>query len=253
LCRAVAPSTPTNAIADIPPLKVQSSIVLNVVNDVNSANKDVHFKGCPPNYMGGCQFVYSGASGSGFGFQPNGNNQYGAWTTTITGVASGLMKATFVIPSGVISINITTFLSVDARTGAVVDYTDGAKFSFGSLPAGLTWTSESGVFLKSTPAGSADADGDGTPDVSDGCPNDAHKTSPGTCGCGVPDVDTDSDGKCDGVDNCPSVANPDQADADADGVGDACDKCPSVANADQADGDGDGTARLGEEHGGLTR
>lgn len=29
-----------------------------------------------------------------------------------------------------------------------------------------------------------DSDGDGTPDVSDGCPNDVNKTEPGLCGCG---------------------------------------------------------------------
>jgi hypothetical protein len=43
-----------------------------------------------------------------------------------------------------------------------------------------------------------DTDGDGTPDCSDGCPNDEDKISLGACGCGVVDVPTtwyaDSDG-----------------------------------------------------------
>lgn len=35
---------------------------------------------------------------------------------------------------------------------------------------------------------SADTDGDGTSDEADGCSRDAHKTAPGACGCGIPDV-----------------------------------------------------------------
>ncbi|UCG33219.1 MAG: right-handed parallel beta-helix repeat-containing protein [Phycisphaerales bacterium] len=67
-----------------------------------------------------------------------------------------------------------------------------------------------------------DADGDGTFDACDACPQDANKTAPGQCGCGIPDSDADGDGVADCLDNCPAVANPDQADRDADGSGDAC-------------------------------
>jgi hypothetical protein len=66
-------------------------------------------------------------------------------------------------------------------------------------------------------------DGDGAPDCADQCPGDPAKTTPGACGCGVPDVDTDGDGLLDCADNCPAVANADQADFDADGLGSACD------------------------------
>lgn len=68
-----------------------------------------------------------------------------------------------------------------------------------------------------------DADGDGVPDWLDECPDDADKTAPGECGCGVADADEDDDGVADCVDNCPESFNPDQADADGDGIGDACD------------------------------
>jgi PA domain len=39
-----------------------------------------------------------------------------------------------------------------------------------------------------------DSDGDGVPDVGDGCRTDAAKTSPGICDCGVADTDADGSG-----------------------------------------------------------
>lgn len=72
-------------------------------------------------------------------------------------------------------------------------------------------------------AGQEDADGDGFGDACDGCPDDAGKTSPGACGCGVGEADSDGDGVADCVDNCPTVANAGQEDGDGDGVGDVCD------------------------------
>ena len=92
-----------------------------------------------------------------------------------------------------------------------------------------------------------DADGDGTPDELDGCPNDAAKTDPGFCGCGNPETDSDSDGTPDCIDDCPADPNkiePGQcgcgqveADADADGTSDCVDPCP-LDPADDADNDG---------------
>ncbi len=51
-----------------------------------------------------------------------------------------------------------------------------------------------------------DADADGTCDADDGCPNDADKLAPGTCGCGVVDTDSDLDGVADCNDGCPNDA-----------------------------------------------
>jgi hypothetical protein len=82
--------------------------------------------------------------------------------------------------------------------------------------------------------GQADSDGDGTGDACDGCLTDPNKTSPGICGCGVPDTDSDGDAVPDCVDNCPTTPNPLQADADSDGYGDVCDNCPQIANPNQA-------------------
>ena len=52
--------------------------------------------------------------------------------------------------------------------------------------------------------GSPDSDGDGTPDVQDGCINDSNKVAPGDCGCGVSDVDSDGDIVPDCNDPCPT-------------------------------------------------
>jgi hypothetical protein len=93
----------------------------------------------------------------------------------------------------------------------------------------------------------ADGDADGVGDACDLCPTFAGKSSPGTCGCGVADMDSDGDTIVDCVDACPAdggkvapgvcgcgVAD---LDDDGDGVAACVDPCP----ADPAnDGDRDG-------------
>lgn len=49
-----------------------------------------------------------------------------------------------------------------------------------------------------------DSDQDGVADCLDTCPNDSSKTSPGSCGCGVADTDTDGDGIANCLDSCPN-------------------------------------------------
>jgi hypothetical protein len=108
---------------------------------------------------------------------------------------------------------------------------------------------------------SIDSDGDGTPDCTDGCPNDPNKIAPGICGCGVSDLDSDGDGTPDCNDGCPTdptkVARgicgcgvPD-TDTDGDGTPDCIDGCPLDRNkiargicgcgVSDVDSDGDGT------------
>lgn len=82
-----------------------------------------------------------------------------------------------------------------------------------------------------------DADGDGTCDLNDGCPNDPNKTLPGSCGCGVSDVDSDNDGTLDCNDACPLDPNKiipgdcgcgvSDLDSDDDGTADCNDGCPN--------------------------
>ncbi len=77
-------------------------------------------------------------------------------------------------------------------------------------------------------------------DPADGCPSDPNKSSPGLCGCGVPDssVDSDFDGTIDCQDGCPAdvakisagacgcgVAES-ASDSDGDGIVNCLDGCP---------------------------
>ncbi|WP_167619886.1 CehA/McbA family metallohydrolase [Maribellus sediminis] len=82
---------------------------------------------------------------------------------------------------------------------------------------------------------SIDTDGDGLADCLDGCPDDANKTTPGDCGCGIADTDTDNDGIADCIDGCPNDPNKTEpgdcgcgvadTDADNDGISDCIDPC----------------------------
>ncbi len=78
-----------------------------------------------------------------------------------------------------------------------------------------------------------DTDGDGTCDLTDGCPNDPLKIAPGLCGCGV--VDHTNGTACSDGDpctvgdaylNCVCVSGT-TADTDGDGTCDAQDGCPT--------------------------
>jgi len=69
----------------------------------------------------------------------------------------------------------------------------------------------------------ADADGDGTPDFCDACPNSATG-------------DSDGDGICDDQDICPGFD--DNADSDGDGIPDGCDGCDNAMTGTSCD-DGD--------------
>ncbi|HUR28651.1 MAG TPA: integrin alpha, partial [Planctomycetota bacterium] len=107
-----------------------------------------------------------------------------------------------------------------------------------------------------------DSDGDGTPDIFDGCPNDPHKIAPGACGCGVADTDSDGDGVANCNDGCPDDAGKlapgacgcgiADTDSDGDGTPDCNDGCPSdpnkiapgVCGCGVADTDSDGDGAL---------
>jgi choice-of-anchor B domain-containing protein len=105
-----------------------------------------------------------------------------------------------------------------------------------------------------------DDDGDGTPDLVDGCPFDPAKSAAGQCGCGTPEsADADSDGSFDCVDGCPSdpakvapgtcgcgVAD---TDADSDGTPNCNDGCPTDAAKTAPGLCGCGVAETGDTDG----
>ena len=71
-----------------------------------------------------------------------------------------------------------------------------------------------------------DTDGDGIPDDTDNCVNDANPAQVDSDEDGIGnacDVDNDNDEVPNSGDNCPAISNPDQLDFDNDGLGDACD------------------------------
>lgn len=126
-----------------------------VTSSIQLSPNNVHWssialKNQPGGGLGGAQYLYYGVDangGGGFGFQPRGNNDGGQWRTSFTGPSSGLIAATLLVPTGLASIDIDALLSVDCRHGAICDFGHTASFGFGTLPAGLSWTSGSGVFL----------------------------------------------------------------------------------------------------------
>ncbi len=86
-----------------------------------------------------------------------------------------------------------------------------------------------------------DRDGDGIPDATDKCPDEAEDKDGFEDGDGCPDLDNDADGTPDATDACPMVAGPadnkgcPEPDRDGDGVIDRLDNCPDEAGpADNA-------------------
>ena len=96
--------------------------------------------------------------------------------------------------------------------------------------------------------------GDGTVDE---CPYDPDKTSPGVCGCGVPDTDTDGDGTPDCHDDDPKDSGEDEPGTDSgeepDAGTDGTDDASTNGDAEDADtngNDGDGEDTDADEEAG---
>ena len=129
---------------------------------------------------------------------------------------------------------------------------DGIEFSesfFISELSSITLKSDK-LYFKKEKAEERDSDGDGMPDITDGCPEDPEKTEPGVCGCGKNETDSDSDGIFDCIDNCPNDPEKTEPgicgcgeiekDSDGDGIFDCVDNCHNDLNGNQEDIDGDG-------------
>lgn len=131
------------------------------------------------------------------------------------------------------------------------------------LPGACAWTSEEeclarrGEYRGPDSACEPDSDGDSVADLCDGCPEDPGKSAPGSCGCGVPDLNTDGDPWPDCVDDDDDgdgIVDPEDGspldryrcgDFDHDG----CEDCTSGGfdpAGDGPDADADGACDLGD-------
>lgn len=88
-------------------------------------------------------------------------------------------------------VDTSNFLGtpVDADADGVEDCMDVCPGTAAGAPVNADGCS----FAQLNPDGT-DSDNDGVGDDQDGCPNDPLKTSPGACGCGVPDTDLNGNG-----------------------------------------------------------
>jgi hypothetical protein len=90
------------------------------------------------------QFNYNQGISS---FQSNSGQLGSHWTRVADGNGGGTIGGILVFQPGTSQLNIRMTLSVDCRMQSECRYGDTSQFSFGALPSGLTYTSESGVFL----------------------------------------------------------------------------------------------------------
>lgn len=121
------------------------------VDNVNFSS--ISLKNQPGGGLGSARYLYGINGPQGVGnFEFLSGNANGQWDGRLTGPSSGLLSATLLVPTGSATIHIEALLSVDCRTGAICDFGNTSTFRFGNLPAGLSFTSESGVFLTDTGA-----------------------------------------------------------------------------------------------------
>jgi hypothetical protein len=78
----------------------------------------------------------------------------GHWFASIGGPGIvGTVATDILIPTGVSELGVKTYLNVSCRSGDSCDFAHTGTFGFGALPTGLSFTSESGVFLSGVTAG----------------------------------------------------------------------------------------------------
>lgn len=85
---------------------------------------------------------------------PDGQSSH--WFTadnSVGGMIDGLISTTLLIPAGESSLGLGAYLGLDCRGGSNCDFGHTSLFRFGALPTGLSWTSQSGVFLTDIGAG----------------------------------------------------------------------------------------------------
>jgi hypothetical protein len=90
--------------------------------------------------------IYHFAEYTGLSGPPN-PLDVAAGQTFDNGYMTGFFQTTLSIPTGETSLGVGALLHLDCRFGSTCDFGHTGAFTFGALPTGLTWTSESGTFL----------------------------------------------------------------------------------------------------------
>lgn len=108
----------------------------------------------------------------------------------------------FELRNGNLLVSSQSIMATETGTNIVTGLRPGGVFEV-ARSGELLHTEVSSMSAQFIEFALIDSDGDGTGDGLDGCPADAAKTSPGQCGCGVPEGDADADGVCDVIDICP--------------------------------------------------
>jgi hypothetical protein len=107
--------------------------------------------------------IYKFAEYTGLSGPPNPLDvSYGQ--TFDNGYMTGFFQTTLSIPTGETSMGIGALLHLDCRFASVCDFGNTGAFTFGALPTGLTWTSESGTFLSALETGPIDPGVGGVPE-----------------------------------------------------------------------------------------
>jgi hypothetical protein len=124
-----------------------TSLVSNLLFTQPGGSQQIQLQG---GVLNGLRFVYTNGSTSIQAPFAGGPPDLGGWTVSPVGGIGALFSSTLVVPSGISTLDIATFLNIDCRSGADCDASHTAAFSFGALPTGLGYTSSSGVFLTGT-------------------------------------------------------------------------------------------------------
>jgi len=118
----------------------------------NSNNQAIRFADTGVQVGGTMNYYFHDDSPSYFGENiyggMNANFQTGLGAMNgVDGNVVGWITANLLIPTGQTSLGIRGLLDLDCRGGSSCDFGHTGQFSFGALPAGLTYGSASGVFL----------------------------------------------------------------------------------------------------------
>lgn len=178
--------------------------------------------------------------------------------TGLTFVSGSVEGSPVTFANGVVTANVGTIAPSATATVTILVTADAVKnlserrTNMATVSSATIDRNEDNDTATQSTTVQADADGDGTADVNDGCPNDPAKTAPGACGCGNPETDSDNDGTPDCVDGCPSdpaktapgscgCGNP-ETDANGNGVADCVEPslgpCPDNMTVLAADANG---------------